>query len=160
VRRFKEGSIGEQDLETVLRAGMAAPTAKDCRPWHFIVIREREILDALARELPYAKMAFKAQAGIIVVGDPALQAAGIDFDYWVMDGSAATQNILLAIESLGLGAVWTAVYPRPERIAPVRRILGIPDSVIPLNLIPVGIPMGVEEPRDKYDPERVHVNGW
>jgi nitroreductase len=160
VRSFKSDAVPDEKLRMLVRAGMAAPTAVDKRPWEFIVVTDRAVLKQLADALPYAKMAEKAAAAIIVAGDVKKQWGGLESDYWIMDCSAATQNILLAAESMGLGAVWTAVYPEDSRVRSVRQILGIPSHVVPLNVIPVGIQAGMEKPKDKYDPKQIHWNRW
>ena len=149
VRTFKSEPVPKEKLELLVRAGMAAPTAVDKRPWEFIVVTDRAVLKQLADALPFAKMADKAAAAIIVGGDVRKQWGGKDSDYWIMDCSAATENILLAAESMGLGAVWTAVYPEESRIRTVRQILGLPSHIVPLNLIPLGVPAGREKPKNK-----------
>jgi nitroreductase len=160
VRTFTSEPVPKEKLEVLIRAGMAAPTAKDKRPWEFIVVTDRAVLKQLADALPFAKMADKAAAAIIVGGDMQKQWGGMDSDYWIMDCSAATENILLAAESMGLGAVWTAVYPEESRIRTVRQILGIPSHIVPLNLIPLGVPAGREKSKDKYNPAQIHWNKW
>jgi nitroreductase len=160
VRTFKSETVPKEKLELLIRAGMAAPTAVDKRPWEFIVVTDRTVLKQLADALPFAKMADKGAAAIIVGGDVRKQWGGMDSDYWIMDCSAATENILLAAESMGLGAVWTAVYPEESRIRTVRQILGIPSHIVPLNLIPLGVPAGREKPKDKYNPAQIHWNKW
>ena len=160
VRAYKEGAIPKEQLETIVKAGMAAPTAVDKRPWEFVVVTDKALLKKLSDVLPYAKMAEKAAAAILVAGDLDKQHGGRDSDYWVMDCSAAIENILLAVESLGLGAVWTAIYPNKDRIDPVRALIKMPSQVVPLALIPIGIPTGAEKPKDKWNPKQVHWNGW
>ena len=161
VRNFKTDPVKKDDLETIVKAGMAAPTARDKRPWEFILIDDREILDKLADGLPYAKMAKQASAGIIVAGDLDKQNGGKDSPYWVMDCSAAIQNLLLAVEHLGLGAVWTAVYPNQDRIDAVKAVFPeMPENIMPLAFIPVGVPQGTDKPKDKYNPEQVRWNKW
>ena len=160
VRAYKEGAIPKEQLELIVKAGMAAPTAVDKRPWEFIVITDRALLKKLSDVLPYAKMAEKAGAAILVAGDLDKQNGGRDSVYWIMDCSAAIQNILLAVESLGLGAVWTAVYPNTDRVDPVRKLIKMPSTVVPLALIPIGIPTGAEKPKDKWNPKQLHWNGW
>jgi len=160
VRSFKDEPVPKEKIEMLVRASMAAPTAVDKRPWEFIVVTDRNILKKLADALPYAKMTAQAAAAIIVGGDITKQWGGTDAEYWKMDCSVASENILLAAESLGLGAVWTAVYPEKTRIENVRKILGLPDAVIPLNLIPIGVPKGDEKPKDKYNPKQIHWNKW
>ena len=160
VRAYKQEPVSKDRLELLVRAGMAAPTAVDKRPWEFIVVTDRAVLKQLADALPYAKMAERAAAVILVAGNVKKQWGGTESDYWIMDCSAATQNILLAAESMGLGAVWTAVYPEEDRVRAVRRILGIPSHIVPLNAIPLGIPAGRDKPKDKYDPKQIHWDRW
>jgi nitroreductase len=160
IRSYKDEPVSKEKLVMLIKAGMAAPTAVDKRPWEFIVITDRKVLNELADALPYAKMASTAAAAIIVGGDVRKQWGGMESDYWIMDCSAATENILLAAESMGLGAVWTAVYPEDSRIRAVRQILGIPPHIVPLNLVPVGVPAGREKAKDKYDPKQIHWNKW
>ena len=147
-------------IEALLRAAMSAPSAKDRRPWSFIVVDDRETLDALASGLRYAKMLYGAPLAIAVCADTVTvrpDGTQVENVFWAQDASAATENLLLAAEALGLGAVWTAASDA-ERSAVVRRILGIPDGVMPLCVVPVGFPAGDERPKDKWDPSRIHRN--
>lgn len=155
VRHFTNQPVSKQQIETILRAGMAAPTAVNRQPWVFYVVTERKTLDALGEQLPYAKMLFEAQAAIVVCGD--MEKAGNlkDKDYWVQDCSAATENILLAVESIGLGAVWTASYPYDDRTKAVIKELNLPQKHVPLNVIPIGYPTGEDVPKDKWKPENI-----
>jgi len=160
VRAFTEEPVSTETLETIIRAGMAAPSAVDKRPWEFIVVTDRQILKQLADVLPFARMTATAAAAVIVAGDIKKQFCGEDADYWIVDCSAATENILLAAESLGVGAVWAAVYPEDDRITAVSSILGIPSHIVPLNVIPVGMAGGREKPKDKWNPAQLHWNTW
>jgi nitroreductase len=155
VRHFTNQAVTTQQIELLLQAGMAAPTAVDRQPWAFYVLSKRETLDALADQLPYAKMLFQAQAAIVVCGD--MEKAGNlkDRDYWVQDCAAATQNILLAAESIGLGAVWTAVFPYDDRTKVVVETIDLPQHHVPLNVIPIGYSSGEDKPRNKWKPENV-----
>lgn len=160
VREFTEKNIDEAAIIKILKAGMAAPSEMDRRLWEFVIINEREKLDLLGNKLPYAKMLKKADIAISVCGDVTKMPANRGEDYWVQDCSAATQNILLAAHSLGLGAVWTAVYPSEERVTIVKNTLKIPDKIIPLNIIPIGFPADNQKPKDKWNPEKIHYNYW
>jgi nitroreductase len=159
VRSFTGEAVGREDLEQILRAGMAAPSAVGRAPWEFVVVTERAALDALGAGLPYAKMLDKAGAAIVVCGVPA-KAHLEKVEYAVIDSSLASENILLAVEALGLGAVWTAAYPYDDRAAHVRATLGIPAEVIPLNVIPIGHPTGKDEPKEKFRAENIHWGRW
>ncbi len=158
VRDFSEKPIADSLLEVLIKAGMAAPSARNLQPWAFIIITEREIMDSLGDQLKNARMLKTAQAAIIVCGDINKASMNPDSAYWVQDCSAATQNILLAAESLKLGAVWTAAYPYKERILPITELLNIPENLIPLNVIPIGYPAKEELPVNKWNPEVVFRN--
>jgi nitroreductase len=160
VRHYKSAELSEETLLTLVKAGMAAASAKNMQPWAFVITTDRKILDMLADTLPYAKMLFNAPAAITVCGIPDESAEPHYKDFWIMDCSAATENILLAAEALGLGAVWTAAYPYPERMDSVRRALGLPEKVMPLCVIPVGVPTGEDKPKEKFKPENVHWQRW
>ena len=146
--------IETEKVENMLRAGMAAPSGKDRRPWEFIVVNERDLLDSLGANLPYAKMLASAPMAIVVCADETKS------DYWYLDCSAAAENILLAAEAQGLGAVWTATYPYKERMEVVSRVLQTPSQVKSLCVIPVGYPAGEQLPKDKWDESRIHYNKW
>jgi nitroreductase len=159
VRNFIAGkAIPDETLGLIVSAGMAAASAMNLQPRHFIVIDERTVLDTLAAGLPYAKMLYHAPAAIVVCGDASIKAGSLSF--WEFDCSLASGNILLAAEAVGLGAVWTAVHPDAERIATVRKILNLPENIIPLNVIPVGYPAGENVPKNKYNPAKIHRNKW
>ncbi|NPU85851.1 MAG: nitroreductase family protein [Syntrophaceae bacterium] len=160
VRTFTGAPVGKSDLERILKAGMAAPTAVNMQPWSFVVVTERKMLNDLSSGLPYAKMLTKAGAAIIVCTETD-QAYDKIKEFAIIDASLAGENILLAVEALGLGGVWTAAYPYDDRMSHVRKTLGIPQSVIPLNVIAVGIPAaGGEKPKDKYKKEKIHWDRW
>ena len=159
VRSFTGEAVSKEDLVEILRAGMAAPSAVGRSPWEFVAVTERASLDALREGLPYAKMLDKAGAAIVVCGIPA-KAHLQKVEYAVIDGTCASENILLAVEALGLGAVWTAAYPYEDRATHVRQVLGIPAEVIPLNVIPIGHPTGVDKPKEKFRAENIHWQRW
>lgn len=159
VRHFTGEPVRRQDLEIILKAGMAAPSARNAQPWEFVVITERQVLDVLADGLPYAKMLFQAGAAIVVCAVIA-QAHDQMVEYAVLDASAATENILLAIEAIGLGGVWTALYPRSERMELVRQVLKIPEEILPFCAIPIGYPTGVDRPKNKFNQDLIHWERW
>ncbi|MGL4780929.1 MAG: nitroreductase family protein [Bacteroidales bacterium] len=160
VRSFTEQVIPEAKIDTLLRAAMSAPTARNTQPWAFVVITDKNTLKQLAEELPYGKMIAQAPVAIVACGDLPKGIKGYGDGYWVQDVSAATENLLLAAHAMGLGAVWTGVFPVPERIESVKRILSLPDSITPLNVIPVGYPANPGVVKDKYKPENIHYQKW
>lgn len=167
-------SLSAGDLaETIVRAGMAAPTAKDSRPWDFIVVRDRAVLGAFGSRLKSAPMTGTAAFAIVLCASPNRMKDMCHPSIWVQDCAAATENMLLAAESLGLGAVWTALYPYDDRMVVARDLLGIPawtermksgavglDGVIPFALMPFGVPDGTWKPRDKWEPAKLHLERW
>ena len=159
VRNFTGQAVSREALDTILRAGMAAPTAVGRQPWAFVVVTDRKTLDTLRDGLPYAKMLGKAGAAIIVCAMPE-KAHDKKIEFALIDSTCAGENILLAAEAIGLGAVWTAAYPYKDRMDVVRKALRIPDDVIPLNVIPVGHPTGIDKPKNKYNPENIRWEKW
>ena len=129
---------------------MAAPSGKNVQPWELVLVKDRAMLDAMGEGLPYAKMLADAKAAIVVC------AVEEKCDYWYVDCSAVTENILLAAEALGLGAVWTATYPYPERMQVVKDVCCLPEGVVSLCVIPVGYPAKEYNPRDKYVTDKIH----
>lgn len=156
VRHFTDRQVTKEQLTILLKAAMAAPTAVNKQPWSFVVVTEKETLQKLAEILPYAKMTAQASAAIVVNGDMNKALDGVWKEFWIQDCSAATQNILLAAESMGLGAVWTGVYPTDKLVNSVRKSLNIPDSQVPLCVIPIGYPTGEDKPKNKWKPENIH----
>ncbi len=152
VRKYLPKPVEKEKVQTLLKAGMAAPSGKDVRPWEFVVVTDRAALDSMAAALPYAKMLTHAPMAIVVCGDTTKSS------YWYLDCSAATQNILLAAEALELGAVWTAAYPYDDRMAVVSRYTALPEHIKPLCVIPVGYPAMPHSPKDKWDESKVHEN--
>ena len=159
VRAYTDEPVAAETIEQLLRAGMAAPTAANRQPWAFVVLTEREQLDRLAA-VQAGRILSGAPLAIVVCGDMEKALEGTGRDFWVQDTSAATENILLAAHALGLGAVWTGVYPNPERAAAVSEALGLPEQIIPLCVIAAGYPAETPEPKDKWKPENVHYNRW
>jgi len=156
IRHFTDQAVSADLVETLLRAAMAAPSSRNVQPWMFYVIQDAEILLRLSEELPSARMLSNVTLAIVICGDTQKGNPNEEQVHnWVMDCSAATQNLLLAVESLGLGAVWTGVHPYADRITAVRLALNLPDHIIPLNVIPIGYPAAHAQPKDKWDPEKV-----
>lgn len=154
VRNFTDQPVSNEDLELLVRAGMAAPSGMNRQPWEFLIIQDKAKMVELSGKLPYALMMKEAQALIVVVGNPELS------PYWYLDCSAAAQNILLAAESIGLGAVWTAGYPYEDRMDIIASAFSIPRPFRPLCTIPIGYPKGDLKPKDKWKQEKLHMNEW
>ena len=157
VRRFTAQAVEENDVRKLLEAGMAAPSAGNERPWHFVVIRDRAALESIMGVHPYAEMLRQCAGAILVCGDPSLEKYP---GFWVQDCSAATENVLLMAVQLGLGSVWLGMYPIEERVNGLRKLFGIPEEVVPFSLVPYGHPAEERKVVDRYDGERVHMERW
>jgi len=159
VKSFTGATVSTENLDKIIRAGMAAPTAVNKQPWSFVVVTDRKKLDALAAGLPNARGINTAGAVIIVCAEP--EKANLHSkDFAIIDASLASENILLATEALGLGGHWTASYPYEDKMKHVRTVLGIPADIIPLNVILIGVPTGEDKPKDKYQKDKIHWGKW
>lgn len=160
IRAYTAQPVGRDTIETLLRTGMAAPTAVNSQPWHFVAVTDREKLNGIAEANPNAAMARKAPLAIVVCGDMDKALEGTARDFWVQDCAAATENILLAAHALGLGAVWTGLYPNEERAAAVRTLLKLPEAMVPLCAIVIGHPAQQPKPKDKWKSDNVSYNEY
>lgn len=157
IRRYTDEVVTSEQMEALLRAAQAAPSANNQQPWRFIVLTGRETLAAVAATSPYARMLADAALGIVVCGvTEGLRSPAM----WQQDCAAATENILVAARAMGLGGVWLGYYPKMERVAPLKELLGIPDGVEPLAVVSIGHPAEDKPPSDRYDPSFVHYGRW
>ena len=152
VRTYSDKPIAKSILTELVKAGMAAPSGGNRQPWEFVVVTDRAVLDKLATK---KKMLKEAQAAIIVAGHS--DEKNIT---WYLDCSVASQNILLAAQSLELGAVWTTVHPHASLEAEVRDIVGMPEDVTALNIISIGYPKDKQKPKQKWNKSKLHLNKW
>jgi nitroreductase len=157
IRKYSDKPVTDEDVKRLLEAAMAAPSAHNRQPWHFIIVRDRATLLEIPKFHNYSKMLEQAALAIIVCGDTELE-GGTGF--WVQDCSAATQNILLAVKATGLGAVWLGVYPNENLVKGVKELLHIPEKIVPLNIISVGYPLEEKPPANRYMKDRVHLETW
>ena len=148
IRKFTGGAVDRELLVTALKTAMAAPSANNARPWNFLVITEREKVKAVCRAHPYASFGEEAGAVILPFGKKE------GYGWFDQDMAAATENLLIALANLGLGATWCGM---PEKLqAGVRSIIALPDELFFFALIPVGIPAEEKESRTQYEETRVH----
>lgn len=160
VRSYTARKVEQSTVDTLLRAAMAAPTAGNKQPWRFVVVDNRETLDTIAARFKTMTMAAQAQTAVIMCGDVNATFDGDGRGYWIQDVSAASENLLLAAHSIGLGAVWCGIYPIPERVDGFSRMFSLPDSIVPMACICIGYPEGETIPKDKWKPEYIHYNFW
>ena len=159
IRDYTPHPVPEDLIKLLLEAGLAAPSAFNERTPEFVVVNDRKILDEIFKINPKALQLKKATLAIVVCGNQAKEKFKGQ-GYWQLDGAVAAENILIAAHALGLGAVWTAIYPYPDRIPKVQKLLHLPNEVIPLNVIPVGYPAEKKIRENLYDASRVHNNKW
>lgn len=157
IRKYTDAPVTDEEIRKILEAGMMAPSAGNQQPWQFVVVRDKTLLGKVETANPYAKMAGKAPLGILVCGDLGLEKHP---GFWVQDCSAAIQNMLLAIHGLGLGGVWTGIYPREDRVNGFRKLFDLPDTVIPLAFIVIGHPHREPISTSRYREDRVHHETW
>ena len=160
VRQYSKETVSNEAIETLIKAGMSAPSACDKRPWAFVAITDKNILTALSSAFVNGKMLPNASCAIVVCGDLLKTLEGIKSEYWIQDCTAAVENILIAVESLKLGAVWIGTYPVSERVEHTKKILNLPKNIIPLAILSIGYPKAKEKPKDKFDPSLIHWNSW
>ena len=157
VRSYTDEPVSPEQVETLLKAAMAAPSGRNLQAWRFVVVREQAVKEKLA--VGFNKMIAKAPVAIVICGLTA-NPSGIANNNWTADCAAATENLLLAAESLGLGAVWTACYPYEDRMQPAIEALGLPDNIKPYCIVPVGHPAGDNKPKNKWNPGHIHYEKW
>lgn len=157
IREYTDRQVPDAAIQVLLEAAMNAPSAGNEQPWHFVVIKDRDVLDEIPKFHPYSAMLQTASLAILVCGDERLEKHK---GFWTQDCSAATQNILLAAHAQGLGAVWLGVYPVEQRVQGLRRLLGVPAEITPFSLVSIGFPAHGKPPAHRYLSERVHQNLW
>jgi nitroreductase len=154
IREYAADPVSDADVQAMLEAAMAAPSASNLKPWEFIVVRKEDLRQQLAKMKTWSYMCAAAPVVFAICGDEGRSR------HWVEDTSAATENLLLAAAGLGLGAVWIAVYPEQEYEEYVRNLLSIPDELRVLCLVAVGHPAETKPPRTQYDESKVHYDGY
>ncbi|MBR1809786.1 MAG: nitroreductase family protein [Paludibacteraceae bacterium] len=160
VRQFSDAKPTAGQIDTLLRAAMAAPSAVNKQPWAFLVVDDKEMLQKIGEQFPNSRVQNGAQVAIVPCGDLGKALEGEAQDYWIQDVSAAVENLLLAAHSMGLGAVWTGLTPIKARADAAAELLGLPEGIVPLCIIPVGYPAETPAVKDKYKAENVHYNVW
>ena len=162
VRKFDDSkTISEEDMKTIIDCGMSAPSAMNERSSHFVVVRDQALRDKLAGFYPYAQFIRNPTAvAVLVCSD---HSKLIIPEYWQQDCGAATENMLVAAASMGIGSTWSGVFPMQEsKENDVRALLGIPEGIKVFNIIGFGYPDGSPlSPREsRFDAARVHADKW
>lgn len=155
VREFTGEKLTDEQIEQLLRAAMAAPSALNKQPWQFVVVTNEELLRKIGEQMPNTRCQNKPGCAIVPCGDMTKTLEGQARDFWVNDLSAATENLLLAAHAMGLGAVWTGVHPNKDRVKEVQELLGLDENLVPLCIIPVGVPAEQPEVKQKFNEENI-----
>lgn len=159
IRKFKDVPVTDEQIKTILEAAMSAPSAVAKDPWRFIVLRNRENMKTVASYLPNGGLLADAGIGLIICGDID-EAHDNSLSYMLQDCSAAIENILLATSALELGACWLGVHPREDRIRNIKNFCKLPENIIPLAAIAIGVPAASPEPRTRYNEDYIHQERW
>jgi len=157
IRKYTDRAVPDELVTELLKAAMAAPSAGNQQPWQFIVVRDRDLLEGISTVSPYTGMAREAQVAIVICGDLSRVQRS---DFWIQDGAAATENLLVAANALELGAVWLGMHPVEERVAQLRALFGVPDHIVPFAVVSIGYPAEDPGPVDRFDSSRVHLDRW
>lgn len=147
VRRFRTQAIPDDILELLMKCAMTAPSGNNVQPWEFVIVRDPALKEKLSRVHPWVYMAAEAPAAIVVLSDTSTE-------WWRDDSAAATENLLVAAANLGLGAVWCGI--KEDQAKAVRKIIGIPENLAVLCIVPIGYPAESPPPGTKYLKEKVH----
>jgi len=151
IRRYTDARVSRETIRRLVAAALAAPSANNLRPWHLVVITDRNTCEALGRLHTSLEPASGAPLVLAVCGDPAARR-------WIEDASAMTGNILNQCVEEGLGACWLAVRDKCE--PGVRALLGIPEHIRVLCLISMGHPAEQKEARTQFEAQKAHFNRW
>lgn len=159
VRNYTDQKLSDEQIETLLHAGMCAPSAKNMQPWEFVVIKERETLDKIRDFHLYASMLKEAPVAIVVCGNKD-KIAVENHEFWSQDCAAATENILLEATELGLGGVWLGCYPSAYYVEKLQALLELPAEIIPFSIVSLGYPANEHHPKSKFDKSKIHYEKW
>ncbi|MBN1299405.1 MAG: nitroreductase family protein [Actinobacteria bacterium] len=157
IRKYTGKPIPKEAVDKMLKAAMAAPSAGNQQPWEFIVIDDKTIFEGIMKCHPYSYMLKEAQLAIVICADLERET---HIGYWQQDCAAATENLLIEAQHLGIGAVWLGIYPRKERVNGLKELLSLPERVMPMAVVSLGYPAEAKEPSNRYDPLRLHFNKW
>lgn len=157
IRNYLNKPVDEKTLNEILKAGMYAPSAVNKQPWHFIVIKDKKILEDVKNIHPYAKSLETAPVAILVCGDTSLEFAK---NFYLTDCAAVTENILLAAKWLGLDTCWMGIYPWEKTTNDFSQYFKLPDNIKPYSLIALGYGAETKERPERFNPEKIHIDKW
>lgn len=153
IRKYTNKNISDEDLNQILKAAMYAPSGVNAQPWEFVVVRDKKLLSSITEIQPYSQPLNQADAAIIVCGDLNKQ---VFKDLWIQDCSAATQNILLAANDLGIGSVWLGIYPNEEIVSGLKNLINAPENIVPFSVVSLGYPDEERQTSERFDEAKIH----
>ncbi len=155
IRRYTSKRVEDEKVTLLLKAAMQAPSARNQQAWEFFVVRGKENLEKLSKCSPYASSVKGADVAII----PCYKKESPASLYIIDDMGAATENILLEADELGLGAVWMGIAHVAERISNVREVINLDSSLVPFAIVSIGYPAEEKKQQDRFDLKKVHYIG-
>jgi nitroreductase len=158
IRKYTDQDIPDELIMELLKAAMAAPSAGNQQTGDYIIVKNRAAFSEIPKFHPNAQMLPEARLAIIVCGVPEREVKYTG--YWVQDCAAATENILIEAQYLGLGAVWLGIYPHEDRIKGLRELFEIPEKIMPFAVISVGYPARIKEASQRFDEQKIHIEKW
>lgn len=157
IRKFTSEPVSEENLRTILRSGCYAPSANNKRPWHFIVVHNKDSMMVISNAFPGSKVVAEANCCIVVCGDKGKE----DKECFLLEDCAnAMENMLLAIHGLGLGAVWCGMQPIPAETVEISKLLNLPGNLQPIGVIALGHKAEERISEERFDPQKIHYDKW
>lgn len=158
VRRYKKEKISDTILEQIVKAGMYAPYATKDMPFHFIVVKNADILKDLQKIHPFGQALETAPVAMVVCGDKICEPIN---ELYVSDCAAATENLLLASKAFNIDTCWLGLYPWIEIKNRVKEYFKLPKNIEPFSIVTLGYSNEQEQPRpERYDKSRIHNDAW
>lgn len=154
-RVYQDKPVSEETIETLLKAGMVAPSAMNSQPWEFLVMQDPEKKAAASELVSYWSMLKKAPLGILVMANTNGYRASTP-EFFVQDCALCAENILLAAQAMGLGGVYLGLYPKQLTMSKVREIYGIPEYILPFTILSIGYPDKPHKPHEAFHKHKVH----
>ena len=153
IRKYIDKEISDEDVEAILKAGMNAPTARNLKPYEFIVIKDKDLLQKISEMKKNAYFAKDSNVTIVLLARELS-------DYWQQDLGAVSQNMLLEATHLGIGSCWVGIAPNNEYENYMRNLLDIPEDVRVFSLITLGYPDEERRENDNFFEERIHYEKY
>jgi nitroreductase len=132
VRNYKDTPIEDHIIRDALESAQSAPTAMNLQPWLFGVVRDPGLLAQIAGLTDHGKFISGAAVCFTVFGEKSAK-------YYLEDCCAATENLIIALQSYGIGSCWVA-GDKKGYADDIRKLLDVPDTYTLVSLVPAGIP--------------------